>query len=73
VEDLVNHKTKPACMWIPDFMGYTPIDYAGKFGHKEILNFLIREIQKKCEAQFGIKQVSSGKYVIPKDKTLFDY
>ena len=73
VEDLVNNKSKPACMWIPDYMGYTPIDYAGKFNHKEIVNFLIKEISKKCEVEYVKKRTSSGKNVIPKDKSIFEY
>lgn len=34
-------KLKP-CMFLPDFLGYTPLDYAGKFNHWKIVAHIIK-------------------------------
>jgi ankyrin repeat protein len=42
------YKKRPdVCEYLPDFRGFTPLDYAGMFEHNETVNFLINKIMKK--------------------------
>ena len=34
---------------VPDVHGYTPLDYAGLFDHKNVINYLVRLGWEKCK------------------------
>jgi ankyrin repeat protein len=38
-----------AKQWIPDLMGYTPLDYAGKFECWDVVYFLIKKGTEECK------------------------
>lgn len=40
--------SKGAVEYIPDFQGFTPIDYAGKFGSNDLKLYLIKRLFIKC-------------------------
>ena len=35
------------CEYIPDYKGFTPLDFAGKFNHTETVSYLIKRIWEK--------------------------
>lgn len=42
-----------ACEYIPDFRGFTPLDYAGMFKNHDVVDFLIRKIWKKIKNEMN--------------------
>jgi hypothetical protein len=38
-----------AKQWVPDLMGFTPLDYAGKFANWDVVQYLVRIGTEECK------------------------
>jgi len=51
IREFYNSKQKfNVCEYMPDYRGFTPLDYAGMFEHHETVLFLIKKITLKIVA-----------------------
>ena len=54
--------------YIPDFMGFTPLDYAGKFEHWKVVEYLVKRLRERCAAELkkGGDFVYDGSFSVSK-------
>ena len=66
---LLNNKNMPAIEYIPDFLGYMPVDYAGMFNNYEVVKRLVEltysRIKEECPLDNSVMTPDNDHCMIP--------